>query len=541
MQYLEAVMILFGGIGALLIGMGILSDNMKRLANARLEKSLNKISNSKIKGFGVGLVTTAVVQSSSITTVMVVGLVNAGVISLLQATTIIMGANVGTTITAHIAALQSFNFVIFAMALAFIGSFMNIISIKDKTKTIGKVLQGLGLIFISLHLLSGAMGIFKEFEAIENILYNIKSPVTLLLIGIILTAIFQSSSAITSIVISSAIAGIVIGGGGNSPLYIILGSNIGTTLVAIYASLGANVNAKRASVIHILFNLVGSFLFMLFLLLWPGFNDTVLRTLFPKEATQIAMFHTFFNVFCAMLFLPFSNLFVKVSEKIIKDNPNEMMATIVLEERLLQTPGLAIRQLKREIEVIANNAMNCLKSSFNSFTLRETVNDDQIYTCIKHGSKLNKQTIEYLIKLSSEKLSSYEKQIISKLYHVINDVERVGDLASNLVKYTNSTIVDDLSFSDSAIDDLKDMFRTIEELFKEAMKVFITGNKNTYIIVEKLEQAVDDKRKMIVDNHIKRLNEEKCSPEASPILINLVSNLERAADHIHFMAKEMII
>ncbi len=540
MIYFEVIMILVGGIGSLLIGMNILSDNMKRLANAKLESSLNKISNSRIKGFGVGVATTAVVQSSGVTTVMVVGLVNAGVISLLQATTIIMGANVGTTITAQIAALQTFNFIIFAMSFALVGSFVNIVSSKERTKTIGKVLQGLGLIFVSLHLLSGAMSIFKESETIINLLSDIKNPIFLLLIGIILTAIFQSSSVVTSLVISSAIAGIVIGDGGNAPLYIILGSNIGTTIVALYASIGANVNAKRASAIHILFNLVGSFIFMIFLLLWPNFNEAVLVTIFPKTATQIAMFHTFFNLSCSIMFLPFANLFVKASEKIVKEDEKNKLVTITLEERLLSTPPIAIIQLKKEISIIANNAMNSLKTAFDCFVERDLSNSEKVETLIKQGTKLNKQAIEYLVKLSGEKLNSTNKNATSKLYHTINDVERINDLASNLIKYTEAVVRDDITFSETANNDLKEMFKTIEKLFESAMVTFFSGSLETYKIVEKLEQSVDDKRREIVNNHIQRLNEGNCKPESSPILINLVSNLERAADHMNFIAKETI-
>lgn len=540
MAYFEAIMILFGGIGSLLIGMNMLSENMKRVANNKLERSLNKISNNKVKGFATGVAATAIVQSSGITTVMVVGLVNAGVISLLQATTIIMGANVGTTITAQIVALQSFNFIVFAMMFALIGSFINLISKNERTKIIGKILQGLGLIFVSLHLLSGAMSIFKESEVIVNMLSNISNPLLLLLIGIVLTAIFQSSSAITSIVISSAIAGIVIGGGGNAPLYIILGSNIGTTIVALYASIGANINAKRASMIHILFNLMGSFIFMIFLLAWPSFNDTVMMALFPKAATQIAMFHTFFNLTCALIFLPFANVFVRISERLIKEDEAAKPVAILLEERLLDTPSLAIAQLKKEIDVLARNAMNSLEISFNCFVERDLSNSSKVESLIAQGAKLNKQALEYLVKISGEKLTMSNKKVTSKLYYAINDVERVNDLAGNLIKYTEATLRDDLSFSDSALADLNEMFSIIKDLFENSMSVFFSGSKQGYKIVESLEQKVDDKRRFIVDNHIKRLNEGKCRAESSPILINLVSNLERAADHIHYMAKEMI-
>lgn len=536
MQYLEAILMMLGGIGALLIGMAMLSDNMRKIANTKLEGLFNKTNKSKLMGFGIGVGSTAVVQSSSITTVMVIGLVNAGVLSLLQATTIIMGANVGTTITAQIASLQAFDFIIFAMVLAFIGAFMTVLCKTEKIKTVGKVFSGLGIIFIALHLLGNSMDAFKESPEIVKMLSSLSNPFLLLLIGIVVTALFQSSSAIAAIVISMSIAGIAIGNGGNDPLFVILGTNIGTTITALISAIGANTNAKRASVIHVLFNVLGSLIFIIFLLLWPGFKQEILATLFKQEATQIAMFHTFFNIVCALLFLPFAGVFVNISRKIIQDKEKKYRQTVVLDERLLQTPALAIHQLKKETVIMAQNAMDCLRSGFHAFIEKDVTVKENVQSMIKNTNRINKQITTYLVKLSGETLNYEEKIEVSALYHIVNDLERIGDLADNLIKYTEVYVYEKLNFTDVAMDQIKEMFAVIEELFAVTIEVFEAPTIAKLEMVDALEQQVDDFRKTIVDDHIIRLEEGVCSPDSSPILINLVSNLERAADHMNFIA-----
>lgn len=536
MQYLEAILMMLGGVGALLIGMAMLSDNMRKIANTRLEGLFNKTNNNKMMGFGIGVGTTAVVQSSSITTVMVIGLVNAGVLTLLQATTIIMGANVGTTITAQIASLQAFDFIIFAMMFAFVGAFMTLMCKKDRIKTVGKVFSGLGIIFIALHLLGSSMDTFKDSQEIVNLLSSLSNPFLLLLIGLIITAIFQSSSAIAAIIISMSVAGIAIGNGGNDPLFVILGTNIGTTITALISSIGANTNAKRASVIHVLFNVVGSLIFIIFLLLWPGFKQDILATMFQKEANQIAMFHTFFNVSCALLFLPFASIFVRISKRIIPDKEKKFRQTVVLDERLLSTPSIAIHQLKKETIVMAQNAMHGLRSAFQAFVDKDVTVKESVQITIKDTNRINKKITAYLVKLSGETLNFEEKIEVSALYHIVNDLERIADLADNLTKYTDTYFYEKLHFTEIAIEDIKQMFKVIEELFEVTLEIFWTPTPEKIKEVECLEEKVDDLRKSIIDSHIVRLETGVCSPDSSPVLINLVSNLERAADHMNFIA-----
>ena len=316
MDTLNLIFKMLSSLGALLIGFKMLSENIEKLATNRLKKLFNKTSNNKLAGVGIGIVTTAIVESSAATTVMVVGLVNAGAMSLYQAAAVIMGANIGTTVTAQIVALQSFNFGDFAIILTFIGIAMATFIKRDGIKTLGLALAGLGLVFFGLGFLKEAMlELNTEYEGIQKLLKSISNPFVLLLIGTAFTALVQSSTAITTILISMAAAGIVIGGTGNGILFVILGTNIGTCVSALISSVGANSNAKRASFIHLLFNMFGALVFFIFLVSYKGFMEDTFASWFNGHPeTQIAMFHTFFNITCTLIFLPLTNLFVWISK-----------------------------------------------------------------------------------------------------------------------------------------------------------------------------------------------------------------------------------
>ena len=381
MDYIEIVMMILGGLGAFLMGMTSLSDNMSRLAHGRLQQMLNKTAKSRLAGVGIGTAVTMIAQSSSLTTVMVVGLVNAGVMTLFQATAVIMGANIGTTITAQIVALNSFDVATFALSLTAIGVFVAMFSKKEKVKSIGSALAGLGLIFVGLDFMSSAMDFdpgTPAYNAITSVLSSVNNPVLLLLIGIVVTAIVQSSSAVTAIIITMASTGLIIGGGGNAVYYVVIGSNIGTCVTALLSSIGASANAKRAATIHFMFNFFGAIIFTIFLLCWPSFAEMVLVKLFPGHPeTQIAMFHTFFNVVCTILFLPFVNLFVKLSNYIVRDKktkaaPTEAgTLTAEMDQRLLRSPSVALGYLYQETGKVFTFAMNTLTESFDAFLAKD--------------------------------------------------------------------------------------------------------------------------------------------------------------------------
>lgn len=542
MDYVSAVMGLLGGLGVLLIGFKVLSDAIEKLANDRLRSWFSKTSGTgKLAGVGVGLVTTAIVQSSSATTVMTVGFVNAGVMSLTMATAVIMGANIGTTVTAQIAALSAFDFATFVLPFAFIGIFMTMIFKNEKVKTVGYILGGLGLVFVALDLMSSSMDIFKDSPMFVQALQAISNPFLLLLIGLGFTALIQSSSAVTSIIVSlvGGTVPVVIGDGGNSVLFIILGTNIGTCVTALLSSIGANTNAKRAALIHLMFNVFGTVLFMIMLLIWNGdgtsFMDMTFAKWFAKTPeTQIAMFHTFFNVVCVLLFFPFINVFVKIACFIIRDKKDKKQTEEItyLDDRLLQTPSIAVMQAKKEITRIATEAMVILRSSVASFIKKDTSQESAIRDDIGKINESTKRVTEFLIKLSGSDLSYKDEKTLSSMHEAIGDVLRIADLADNMLKYTRHYVNDRLEFSDSVINDIKSMCDKIDQLFNESMRAFNDVDVTSAVRAEQIEDEVDSLKKHIVDGHIRRLNEGTCQPQSSSVLINLVGNLERAADHI---------
>ena len=326
MQIFETIAFVLAGCGAFLIGFKVLSENMEKLFGKNLKSLFSKTSEKKFVGVGLGIATTALIQSSSVTTVMVVGFVNAGLMSLYQAATIIMGANIGTTITAQIAALNTLPINTFFILLLGVGVFMDLFSRNQKIKHGGLALAGLGLVFLGLYVISATMGVYADtskYPEVGKFLSSLTNPFLLLFFGIIFTSIMQSSSAVTTIIIAMASSGLLIGMVDgvmtNAVLYIILGANIGSTTTALLSSAGANVNAKRAGVIHLLFNTIGSLIFMLLLLTWKSFFQDTFCQWFREPSTQIAMFHTFFNVTCTFLFLPFTKQLVKLSTLLVPE------------------------------------------------------------------------------------------------------------------------------------------------------------------------------------------------------------------------------
>ena len=545
--FLDVIVPFIAGLGTFLIGCKLLSDNIEMLANNKIKGLFNKSSKSKLMGVGIGATTTAIVQSSSATTVLVVGLVNAGVMSLFQATTVIMGANIGTTVTAFLVSLPIAEI---AMLFALIGIFMSMLSKKPVVKTLGIALAGLGLIFIGLGSMSDAMKevakpiddpntVELEMNFIQKALGSIGNPFLLLLIGIIATAIVQSSSAMTAIIISMAGSGLVIGNGGNDVLFVILGTNIGTCITALLSSIGATPNGKRASLIHFMFNFFGSVIFTIILLIWKDFMDGVLIQLIPDPKMQIAIFHILFNVTCTLLFLPFTNIFVKLSKLVIKDKKQEEIKIIHMDERMLQYPSVALGQLIREMSRMGYEAINVLDLSINDF-LNKTENNTSIVkeTNIKL-ELMNKEVIAYLVKISSAQVTYNEEKMISSFHHNLNDIMRIGEIADNITKYTNGVVKDNLEFSEAVKLEISKMNGLIKELHLLTDMTFNSRKTDLMDQINSIEEQVDDMRSTLVNDHLDRLKVGKCQPESSGVFINLVNNLERAADHLTYIAESV--
>ncbi len=536
------IFLLLAGVGVFLIGMKLMSDSMEKIANNSLRSLLNSVTNNKFKGVGVGAATTAIIQSSAATTVMAVGLVNAGVLTLVQAVPIIMGANIGTTVTAQLAALQSFNVTDYITILVVIGAFMALLGKKDKTKTLGLIFAGLGLLFVGLDLMSGSMSKMSGHPFFTDTLQSLTNPLLLILFGIVFTAIVQSSSAVTGIVVSMAASGIVIGGGGNAVLYVILGTNIGTCITALLSSIGANTNGKRTAIIHLLFNVIGSFVFTVMLLLWPSFYDVTLAVWFPKvPATQIAMFHTLFNVISTLMLLPFSGVLVKLSTLIIKDKPNDksILQCKFIDDRFLETPSIAVAQTIKEVAYTIEVAQEALDVTINAFTSKNYTKLDEVDDLRKQLHFSSSKITKYLVKVSSSQISYSDEKTLGTLHHALTDVDRFSELAENIRGYCRVAEKMGLEFSDVVIDDIRGMHEKLTQQFQAVITVFSTRDKSLLPEIETREDEVDEYKKKLLDSHIKRLNEGECKIESSSVFINLVGNLERVGDHLVKIARSV--
>lgn len=544
MEYVYSIIKILAGCGVFLLGFKLLSDNMEKLAGNGLKRLFNKTSDKKLVGVGLGAAATAVVQSSAITTVMVIGFVNTGIMSLKQATAIIMGANIGTTITAQIVALQAFKLNVFFMIPVFVGMAMNMFSKKDKVRLAGIALAGLGLVFVGLNVMSEAMENELMHEALKNLLAKVSNPFLLLFVGVAFTALMQSSSAVTTIVITMATQGLIVGNGGNSVLFVILGSNIGSCVTALISSIGTSVNARRASVIHLLFNVIGTFIFMVVLLAFPSFQQNTFERWFSSPETQIAMFHTFFNVVCTCLFLPFTDLLVKLAMLIVPENKKEEekekeedgMKFVYMDKRFLTSPALAISQLKKETFRMADMAMASLATAFNGFIHRDMSTVEKVAANNERIADLSKAISDYLVKVSAAGPSLDDEKKISAMHNNVGDIVRISELADNLTKYTKKTVNENLTFSPAVGTQLTEMYALLQEQYSLVKRVVLMKEYDLRDDSDKVEDRVDNMRRSLISDHIDRMQRGECNAENNPVFINLVSNLERVGDHLNYVA-----
>ena len=344
----------------------------------------------------------------------------------------------------------------------------------------------------------------------------------------------QSSSAVTSIIITMVGAGLTIGSGGNSVLFLILGSNIGTCVTALLSSIGANTNAKRTALIHLMFNVFGSILFFIMLVIWQDFMDMTFASWFPDmPQTQIAMFHTFFNCICTLLFFPFINVFVKIATFVIREKKNPIpQEETFLDDRLLKTPSIAMLQAKKEVGRVATVSITTLRNSIDWFIAKDTSSTEKVKENIAHVNDISKKVTRFLIDLSARDVSYNDEKTISALHETLGDIMRIADLADNMTKYTRHYVDDKLEFSEKVIGEIKTMNDKLGLLFDESMIAFNDGTATAVVKAEELETEIDALRKKTVDGHIRRLNEGTCQPQSSSVFINLVGNIERAADHV---------
>lgn len=529
---------LLAGTGVFLVGVHVMTGNIEQLATGKIKKLFGKTADKKLINAGIGAATTAIVQSSGVTTVLIVGFVNVGVMSLSQATAMIMGANIGTTITGLLAAMSSFSFTVYIQALAFVGVFVSMLTKNDNVKKISLLVAGLALVFIGLSLMSASMKDYQQ--ALQEVFSGISNSFLLFFMGVFLTALVQSSSATTSIIIAMSVAGLQIGSGGNEVLFFILGTNVGSCVTALMSSIGASTNAKRASLIHLMFNTFGAVLFFIMLSLFPSFMDKTFKVWFAgNTAIQLAMFHVFFNVVCAIIFLPMTSLFVKISQLVIRDKKKEKIVSY-LDERMISSPSIATSLAEKELFLVADVAMKAFLDSYKAFEKRDTSASSQILAEVEKTTDLSQNLIDYMIKISGY-CSQKEEEKIAALHNCVGDVVRIADIADNFTKYTRREVEKDMEFSDGVIDEVSDMVKNIDSLYALTKQAVLESDKNILPEVDRVEEKIDAYRKSLIDGHIERLNKGLCKPESSSIFINLVSNIERLGDHLTYIAHSVEI
>lgn len=533
---------LVSGVGIFLIACSMMSSNLEALGSGKLKSLFSKASKSKLLGVGVGAATTAVIQSSSATSVMVIGFVNAGIITLAQAATVIFGANIGTTITGQIVALGLFGentistSVIFA-AFAGVGAFILAFAKKDKVRKIGGITAGFGMLFVGLSMMSGAMGYFSELDEVKNFLAMFKNPFLLVLVGAVLTAVVQSSSVMTSMAITMVVTGLITL---NQGIYITMGSNIGTCVTAIIAGITSTKNAQRTALIHLIFNVSGVAVFML-IGLFMGFGGVnfgyLFGAMFPgAPQIQLSMFHTIFNVITVIIVLPLTNLLVKLVTKIVPEKKDKQKNTSephfrFVEEHMLRTPPLAVQQVKNEIIEMAETAMTNFDAACETVCTLNFDNAEQFRQREKQLNFLHKELVKFIVLLLKEDLDERDALYLTTAVRTITDLERVGDYAENIVEYADKLKEGNEKFSETAIGEIEGLKTLVKKLFGEVMRAYKYADKKALDEAHATEDEIDRVTDGMVQSHIARLSGGGCTAEVGAHYLALSANAERVADH----------
>lgn len=551
---LSAIFTLLAGIGIFLIACQMMSTNLESASSDKLKKLFAKASKSKLLGVGIGTFGTAAIQSSGATTVMTIGFVNAGIISLSQAATIIYGANIGTTITAQIVALgmfggsNSLSTTIVFSAFAGVGAFVALFSNKSTGQTWGGILSGFGMLFVGLSLMSSSMSDFASLDGVKTFLAAISNPILLVLIGAIFTAIIQSSSVMTSIALTMVVTGLI---NLEQGIFLTMGSNIGSCVVAILAGLASGKNAKRTALIHLLFNCSGVVIFLfvgwiLNLVSGGSFNFGVMfERMFPAAPqTQLAMFHTFFNVITVLIILPLNDFLVSLVCKAIPDSKEvETVGGFRLkyvDDNMLRTPPLAVAQTKREIIRMADLAMDNFDRAINIITTLDFKEYDEFNQTEEELNFINRALVDFVVKLSNKTaLSEHDHIYLSTTFRSIRDLERVGDYAENIVEYARDLSETGSSFSPDARNEIYRLKKMIEDLFSNVMGAYTDEDMGKMAQANVIEEQIDDFTKMMEDNHVARMNAGVCTPSVGVHYLELSSDTERIADHLINVAKSI--
>lgn len=537
-----------GGLGMFLYGMNIMADGMQKTAGSKMSSFLGMLTNNRFLAVALGALITAIIQSSGATTVMVVGFVSAGVLNLSQAVGVIMGANIGTTITAWIVSMSQLGDAFevmkpsfYAPAIIGIGALLLVFSKSQKKRTVGEIMIGLGLLFIGLDFMSGSINPYtdapifaKAFEVLGG------NPLLGMLIGALVTALLQSSSASVGILQTLAMNGIVTT---NAAIYITLGQNIGSCVTAMLSSMGGSRTAKRAAVMHLTFNVIGAIVFgtigFIFFSLRPAFAAANIN------AVQISIFHTIFNLSMTTLLFPFADVLVKISGMVVKEKEEkepvvedaETAATLKhLDERIFESPAFAVETAALEVVHMGQITYENVTRAIDAVL---TVNSDEVETVFKTERTINnmeKMLTEYLIKVDNLSLTEKQKKVVNNLFYSVSDIERIGDHAENLAEQAQYMVEHGLQFSSTGAEDLKSISDSVLKSFQYAIDARQNGNMEAVRKVSQYEDDVDSQEEELREKHIERLSAGECKASAGVVFLDIISNLERVSDHAYNLA-----
>lgn len=531
---------LLGGLGLFLYGMQMMSGGLEAAAGNKMKKILEKLTSNRFLGVLVGAVITAVIQSSSATTVMVVGFVNSGMMTLRQAVWIIMGANVGTTITGQLIALD-----VGAIAplFAFAGVAMVVFVKNQRFHHIGTIIAGLGILFIGMDMMSSSMMPLRESEAFVSLMTKFSNPILGILAGAVFTAIIQSSSASVGILQALATSGLITL---PNAVFVLFGQNIGTCITAVLASIGTNRNAKRTTVIHLMFNLIGTVLFTIICILTP--LTSLVESFTPGNVTaQIANMHTLFNVVTTLLLLPFGVFLAKLATRILPERKEEMDASMHLEylrvgeskkESSIGLSAIALDGIQKELLRMMEMAEKNVADSFDAVREGTTRLLQSVTEREEYIDFLNKEISKYISGILAKEKNPETSRQISALFKVCGNLERIGDHAMNICEYTRMMEEKGISFSKSAREEIQNMQKISLEAIRNMKKIGESDGKDIGEI-ERLEQKIDDMTEMYRSNQMKRLHGGQCSDEACVLYSEMLTDFERIGDHILNIGQEM--
>ncbi|NLO10334.1 MAG: Na/Pi cotransporter family protein [Clostridiales bacterium] len=539
LELLEVIFVFAGGLGMFLYGMNMMGDGLQKSAGNKLKRLLGYLTNNRLMAVIVGALVTAIIQSSSATTVMMVGFVNAGIMNLVQATGVIMGANIGTTVTAWLVSMSEWSSLLkpdfFAPVLIAVGVLITLICKNKKKKDIAEIVIGLGLLFIGLKFMSD---VIKPFAQAEDSIFKQafillgNNPLLGILVGAVVTAVIQSSSASVGILQTLAMAGVV---NWQSAIFITLGQNIGTCITALLSGIGASKTAKRAAFIHLSFNVIGAAIFGALMYVIFRFQPNFAAS--GVNSTQISIFHTIFNLTNTIILFPFAKGLVKLSGLFIDDSKIEIGTDEVqitlrhLDERILETPSFAVQNAIKEVvhmgEITLDNTREAVEALLNNNEEKAR----KVFEVEKVIDVHQKIINEYLVKINNLSLTDRHKKIVNNLFHTVSNIERVGDHADNLAELAIEKATNDLYLSDDAYKELKEICNLAIESFDYALKARETENRDYILKVEEIEKTVDTLKDDLRQKHINRLSEGVCTSENGVIFIDALINLERISDH----------